>query len=118
MNLPAPNGYTNAVSVNWDNDLATTTGRVKVPIAGIYLVTAQVITGHSSTGSRGLYLQVNGTEQIQVINLALTAGNTIFQACILRKLAANDLVGISYWQNSGVAGGTDFNLNVSLVSPL
>jgi hypothetical protein len=61
---------------------------------------------------------VNGTEQIQVINLALTAGNTIFQACILRKLAANDLVGISYWQNSGVAGGTDFNLNVSLVSPL
>lgn len=115
---PAPNTFTNAVCINWDEDLATTAGRIKAPVDGIYAITGEFTGSHSTAGSRGLYLMINGAEIVQVIDLALGAGATAFQASIIRKLVAGDLVGISFWQNSGTAGNFGFNLCVTMVSPL
>lgn len=118
LNATAPNGFTpNTSSLNWDGDLATTAGRIKVPISAVYLLLGSVYNFPSNQGARSIVLSKNGAGfGGAIIDNSMPSGNTNLQVGTIAKLAAGDLIGLQFWQLSGAASNSHFNLSVTLLS--
>jgi hypothetical protein len=81
------------------------TGRLTIPVAGTYLVGANVQYAANATGVRQGYIRLNGTT-VLVANLvpAVTGGVVTEQVLVtMYNFAANDYVELVAFQNSGGA---------------
>jgi hypothetical protein len=83
------------------HDNATNNSRLTAPVAGIYLVAAEINWPFDPDGNRQLHLRVNGTDpDIVIQSVAPTASNTL-QATTQVRLQAGDYVEAYVFQDSG-----------------
>lgn len=84
------------------------TGRLTAPVAGLYVITAQIEWAANGVGERDLILNLNGTTNIaRSLHPTTAVGTTAQSISTLYKLAANDYVQVVVRQTSGG------NLNVT-----
>lgn len=79
------------------------TGRITVPIAGLYLITGNVEFAANGTGIRGIKVRANGTTDLGAIFFPNNGGSlgTGVALATVYKLAANDYIELHAFQNSG-----------------
>jgi len=107
-------------SERFDNDsihsTSSNTDRLTAPSAGVYLIQAHVRFASNATGTRALRLQVNGSTLIALRSQAAVAagyGQTELEISTTYKLAANDYVRVSAFQDSGGALNVEAGGNFS-----
>jgi hypothetical protein len=84
------------------HDVAANNTRITAPVAGIYLVTANITWEANATGARELNIRRNGTTNVaRVVQPGDAVNTTDQEAATLVKLAAGDYVEVALRQNSG-----------------
>ena len=94
----------------WDEDelhsLTTTTDRLTIHTAGVYLITAQVRFAANMAGTRELQIRLNGTTTLALADCLATAqanGLVYLNLVTLWKLVAGDYLSGVVYQTSGGA---------------
>jgi hypothetical protein len=94
----------------WDEDemhsLATTTERLTIRTAGVYLISAQVRFAANTTGTRELQIRLNGTTTLALADCLATAqanGLVYLNLVTLWKLVVGDYLSAVVYQTSGAA---------------
>jgi hypothetical protein len=100
---------TESLDTDGFHSTVTNTGRITIPSgkAGKYLFTAMGQFINNGTGSRALYLYVNGTAKTSTSGIAASSLPTAMTAAFILDLAVADYVDVRVWQSSGGA----LNLN-------
>lgn len=100
---------TESLDTDGFHSTVTNTGRITIPSgkAGKYLFTAMGQFVNNGTGSRALYLYVNGTAKTSTSGITAGGLPTSMTAAFILDLAVADYVDVRVWQSSGGA----LNLN-------
>jgi hypothetical protein len=102
-------------AVDTMHDTATNNSRLTCRYAGIYHVTGNIQFAGNATGSRTLFLRVNGTASQYLGYVAIAASATVPQALHVSSdlnLAVNDYVQLFAYQDSG--GALNVNAGTAL----
>lgn len=97
------------------HDTVTNNSRLTCKTAGKYRITANVQWAANGTGSRGVYIRLNGVTPIayELIATASTTLKTIQEVTTVYDLAVNDYVEMVVYQNSGGALNAETAANYS-----
>jgi len=99
---------------------SSNTSRLTAPTEDIYIITGHIQWQSNATGTRTLYIRLNGTTYISILFFAnLTANSQSMTVSAVHYLAAGDYVELVVYQDSGanrdVLSGANYTPEFAMV---
>lgn len=113
----------NLITAENINGTSLTSGRITIPIKGLYVVRARAQFDSDATNLRGLCLNINGTDQVHFTVVApgyVASGyGTLLSVSGDILLDVGENIGINVWQNSGTTmTNVVLRLSASMIEPI